>query len=167
MLGVCSPGTAAEELKQGLGLCQGSEVDGPCPQCSVPSWPSTGREEGGAVQAQWDPRSFATSWSRLNRAVWFSWQIRLAGASVPSSRRMPLFFVGVSPVRTMLLISFSLWREEGSRRRISSHYFLTTPVWCELLLDAVQWDWTGSFMEILYSAKVFSSALYWFFPLPE
>lgn len=66
--------------------------------------------EGGAVQAQWDPRSFATSWSRLNRAVWFSWQMRLAGASVPSSRRMPLFFVGVSPVRTMLLISFSLWR---------------------------------------------------------
>lgn len=69
--------------------------------------------------AQWDPRSLATSCSRRNRAVWFSWQILLAGASLSSSKRMPLFLVGVSPVLIMLLISFSLW---GEVERKNSHY---------------------------------------------
>jgi len=78
----CQPGAAAEK---------GLPVLSPCPQ--------------------WDPLSLATSCRRRNRAVWFSWQIRLAGASLSSSNRMPLFFVGVSPVLIMLLISFSLWGE--------------------------------------------------------
>lgn len=95
----------------------------PCDGLSSLAWRSS--SEGRSVlkhRTQWDPLSFATSCSRLNRAVWFSWQIRLAGASVPSSKRMPLFFVGVSPVLTMLLISFSLWRGVGGKSRIISHY---------------------------------------------
>lgn len=90
--------------------------------CSeLPAWRS-GREALPVLSpcTQWDPRSLATSCRRRNRAVWFSWQILLAGASLSSSKRMPLFFVGVSPVLIMLLISFSLW---GEVERKNSHYW--------------------------------------------
>ncbi len=57
---------------------------------------------------QWEElRSLATSCRRLSRAVWFSWQSLLAGDCCSSSRAMLRFFVGVSPVRIMLLISRS------------------------------------------------------------
>lgn len=71
---------------------------------------------------QWEPRSLATSCNLLKRAVWFSGHMRLAGDSAPSSKTMPLFFVEVSPVLIMLLISSSLWNVQWARK--TGHFFL-------------------------------------------
>ena len=53
---------------------------------------------------------------------------------------MPLFFVGVSPVLTMLLISFSLWR--GEKRVELSPIIATTKIQSTLLCIALQGDYT-------------------------